>query len=82
MSKTKEKAIRILEDPQGFWEQNKRLIVLGIGILAILFIYSQKDTEEDEETKEDKKFLRQMILIKEMNGKGKSKVSKSSEDEE
>lgn len=59
-----------IEDPKGFFEQNKTMIVIVIGLLGLmLYIYTQKDLEDDEEVKEEKKLMRQIALMKAMNNK-------------
>lgn len=56
-----------LENPQTFWEQNKKMIVVVLGLLGLMFyVYTQKDIEDEEEIMEDKKFMRQMALMKAM----------------
>ncbi|CAG8660580.1 11030_t:CDS:2, partial [Ambispora gerdemannii] len=61
-----------LEDPESFFEQYKTQIFIAMALIGIIFfLYSQKDTEEDEDTKEDKKFMRQMMLMKAMNSSNK-----------
>ncbi|CAG8447760.1 11331_t:CDS:10 [Racocetra fulgida] len=45
-----------LEDPKSFFEQNKMMIVVALGLVGILlYIFLQKDSEDDEEAKEEKK---------------------------
>jgi hypothetical protein len=61
-----------LQETENFFEQYKILILITIGLLAVLFIYSQKDSDEDEENKEDKKFMRQMAMMKAMNNSNKN----------
>jgi len=54
-----------LEDPKSFFEQYRTEIFVAIALVGILlFVYTQKDTENEE----DKKFMQQMILMKKMNG--------------
>ncbi|CAG8545968.1 11393_t:CDS:2 [Paraglomus brasilianum] len=52
-----------LEDPKSFFEQYRTEIFVAIALVGILlFVYTQKDTENEE----DKKFMQQMILMKKM----------------
>jgi len=56
---------------ENFFEQHKIQIFVLIGLLAILFaVYNQKE-EVDEDIQEDKKFIRQVMLMKVMNSKAK-----------
>jgi len=53
-----------LEDSKSFFEQHQKEILIGLALLGIIFyLYSQKDAEEDEDAKESKKFMRQMMLM-------------------
>ncbi|CAH1765999.1 15199_t:CDS:10, partial [Entrophospora sp. SA101] len=57
-----------LEDPKDFFEQYKTQIFMAIALIGVLFyLYTQKDIERDEDAEEDKKFMRQMMLMKAMN---------------
>jgi hypothetical protein len=63
-----------LEEPKEFFEQYQTQIFIAIALIGVLFyLYTQKDIEEDEDTKEDKKFMRQMMLMKAMNERNNSK---------
>ncbi|CAG8794671.1 17594_t:CDS:2, partial [Racocetra persica] len=54
-----------LEDPKSFFTQNKTMLVFVLGLVGLaLYLFIQKDDEAKEDTKEDKKFMRQMAMMK------------------
>jgi hypothetical protein len=62
-----------LEDPKSFLEQNKTMLMVALGLVGLaLYLFFQKDDEADEDIKEDKKFMRQMAMMKMMNEKNNS----------
>jgi hypothetical protein len=62
-----------LEDPKSFFTQNKTMLVFVLGLVGLaLYLFIQKDDEAEEDTKEDKKFMRQMAMMKMMNEKNNS----------